>query len=334
MGRTKSKGNGDFDVYLIKTDADGNTLWEKTYGENNDDRGYSLQQTIDDGYIIAGVKKLGTGKYDIYLIKTDANGNTIWEKTYGETNDDWGISIRKTNDNGYIITGATYSTSSGSFDIYLLKIDENGDIIFKNLYENSGPDWGNNVEITQNGGFIIAGRMFTGNSADACLIKTDTNGNTVWVKTYGGSGDDEGIAVLETLDGGYIMVGQTNSIGAGYYDVYLIKTDVNGNTIWVKTYGGTAYDAGYYIANDINGYIIIGYTQSYGAGYYDVYLIKINKDGDILMEKTYGGSGDDKGIYVKPVMSGGYIITGFTNSYGAGNYDVYLIKTDSNGNSN
>ena len=167
------------------------------------------------------------------------------------------------------------------------------------------------------------------------MIKTDANGNESWTQTFGGSSYDYGYSVQQTTDWGYIIAGGTYSYGAGYYDVYLIKTDVNGNESWTQTFGGSADDYSYSVQQTTDGgYIIAGGTYSYGADGGDVYLIKTDANGNEVWMQTFGGSAeDDVGSNVQQTADGGYIIAGYTSSYGAGSYDVYLIRLDAQGSS-
>ncbi len=328
-GTTESFGNGGSDVYLIKTDVNGDSLWTKTFGGIDSDRGHSIQQTTDGGYIITGsTTSFGNGGFDVYLIKTDGSGNEQWTKTFGGTNGDEGFSVQQTTGGGYIITGYTVSFL-GSRDVYLIKTDGNGDSLWTKTF--GGTDHtvgGRSVQQTTDGGFIITGHK----NFIVYLMKTDGNGDSLWTKTFGGIGD-WGFSVQQTTDGGYIITGNITSFGNGGSDVYLIKTDGNGDSLWTKTFGGIGDDYGFSIQQTTDGgYIITGSTISFGNGGYDVYLIKTDGNGDSLWTKTFGGIGDDWGFSVQQTTDGGYIITGDTESFGNGYKDVYLIKTDGNGN--
>jgi len=342
-GSTNSFGAGGYDVYLIKTTANGDTLWTKTFGGAFDDFGFSVQQTADGGYIIAGsTNSFVAGFWEVYLIKTTANGDTIWTKTFGGIEYEWGYSVQQTTDGGYIIAGFTGNVAGGGSDVYLIKTTANGDTIWTKTFGGIENDIGNSVQQTTDGGYIIAG--LTGNvvagGSDVYLIKTTTNGDTIWTKKYGGTNNDDGFSVQQTTDSGYIIAGSTNSYGAGNGDVYLIKTTANGNILWTKTFGGIGNGVGagddwsYSVQQTSDGgYIIAGRTDSFSANYGDVYLIKATANGDTSWTKTYGGLYGEWGYSVQQTSDGGYIIAGMTSSFGAGSWDVYLIKTDTNGNS-
>jgi hypothetical protein len=337
-GVTYSFGDVRGDIYLIKIDAGGNKLWERTLGGNNHDEVEAIQQTSDGGYIIAGSTNIGSfisGANDVYLIKTDAGGNKIWEKTFGGNKSDFATSIQQTIDGGYIIAGYTSSFGNVYPDIYLIKTDAGGNKLWEKTLGGNGDDAAHSIKQTVEGGYIIAGstKSYGNGVNDVYLIKTDANGNRAWEKTFGGNSSDSANSIQQTSDRGYIIAGSTNSYGNGENDVYLIKTDAGGNRVWEKTFGGNSSDS----ANSIQqtsdrGYIIAGSTNSYGNGENDVYLIKTDAGGNRVWEKTFGGNSSDSANSIQQTSDRGYIIAGYTRSFGNGSGDVYIIKTDENGN--
>ena len=337
VGVTASYGAGGNDVYLIKTDASGDTLWTKTYGGAGDDGGWCVQQTPDGGYIIGGLtSSFGQGAWDVWLIKTNASGDTLWTKTYGGPRADVGFSVQQTSDGGYIVVGYTQSYGAGNEDVYLIKTDASGDTLWTRTFGGNYYDRGYSVLQTSDGGYFIAGTTasFSQGDEDAFLIKTNATGDALWIRIYGGAGNDDAHSASETSEGGFIIVGYSSSFGAGPQDVYLMRMDSNGEPYWIRTYGGANYDFGYSVQQTSDGgYIIAGYTWSFGAGSADVYLLKISPSGDTLWTRTYGGANDDRGYSVQQTLDGGYIIAGFTNYTGQGTADLYLIKTDANGSS-
>jgi hypothetical protein len=185
------------------------------------------------------------------------------------------------------------------------------------------------------GGYIITGRTQPlGGDLDIILIKTNVSGDTLWTRIYGGIYDEEGFSVQQTTDGGYIISGYTSSYGVGFTpDVYLIKTDSIGDTLWTRTYGEAYPDIGKFVQQTTDGgYIVTADISFSGACVYDVYLIKTNAYGDTIWTRIYGGTDNDQGNVIQQATDGGYIIAGWTASFGAGGNDVYLIKTDANGN--
>ena len=311
------------------------TLWTRTYGGSYGDGGSSVQQTTDGGYIITGyTESYGAGSWDVYLIKTNANGDSVWSQTFGESDYNLGFSVQQSSDGGYIIAGYTYSYSNSSFDVYLIKTDSLGNEQWNQTFGGSSNDWGFCVMQTSDDGYIIAGETWSYGAGDyiVYLIKTDSLGIEQWNQTFDGSNGDGSSSVQQTNDGGYIIAGYTDFYGAGRYDVYLIKTDASGIEQWSQTFGGSGNDYGYSVQQSSDGgYIIAGCSESYGTGRYDVYLIKTNANGDSVWSQTFGGSFNDKGYSVQQSSDDGYIIAGYTEPYGAGSGDVYLIRLDSEG---
>ncbi len=310
-------------IYLIKTDSLGDTLWTGNYGRGE---AHWVEQTEDGGYIVAGGKD---GK--VCLIKVNSSGDTAWTRTYGDSSipgisPDMGYSVQQTEDGGYIVAGFKVLVDGSYEDVYLIKTDSLGETLWTGTYgDEQHSEIGYSVYQTEDGGYIVAGNKIelqnlTGKSY---LIRVDSLGDTLWTGTYDGS---VLYSVQETEDGGYIAAGIKGA------DVFLMKVDSSGDTLWTRTYGGTQEDYGYsvYQTKD-GGYIIGGQTKSYGSGSWDIYLIKTDSLGDVLWTRTYGGENEDRGGFVQQTEDGGYIIAGHTGSYGARITDIYLIKTDSLG---
>lgn len=329
-GTTTPTGSTYTDILLVKTDSNGIAEWTKNYGGSDSEYGYSVQETSDGGYIVAGyVYYFSSNIGDVYLLKTDSNGDHMWTVTHGGAQLDEGYSLQQTTDGGYIITGFTDSFSTGR-DVYLIKTDSTGKFTWEQNFGGAGTNIGNCVKQTIDGGYIIAGYtdIYGAGGSDVWLIKTDINGTKQWDKTFGGTLGDWANSVELTSDGGYIITGATISYGAGAQDVWIIKTDSNGNKEWDKTFGGVHSDRGeeVKITSD-GGYIVAGLTGSFGVGQGDVYLIKTDENGDLLWTQTIGGELNEQGHSIQQTTDEGYIIAGETRTYGTtDSHDAWLVK--------
>jgi len=232
VGKAFSSDDNLYDVWLIKTDSEGNRSWSHLIGGPDNDEGLSVKQTTDNGYIIVGTtSSYGNGSDDIWLIKTDSEGNREWNKTFGGVGGDKGFSVQQTADEGYFITGC-FNCDSNESNVWIIKTNREGQEVWSQNFGGSSYEWGRFGHQTNDGGYIITGLTTSsgGGSSDAWLIRTDSQGQEIWSKTFGGSSGDGSSFVQETNDGGYILTGYTTSFLNSGADVWLIKTDSEGNT--------------------------------------------------------------------------------------------------------
>ena len=281
--------------------------WQRSIDNNNDAAINSVQQTTDGNYILAGTKRNDLNSRDYWIAKLNSNADIEWEKTYGGSSTDEAKSIQQTTDGGYIVAGHSYSV--------------NGDV-------------------TNNNG---------GN--DAWILKLNANGDIEWQKTYGGSSSDYLTNIKQTADGGYIAVGYTGSNDGdvpnnqGYFDAWIIKLDANRNLEWSKTFGGTNEDWINNTQQTTNGeYLFVGGTNSNDGditnnhGNTDLWVIKLQANGNLSWQKTYGGNNSDAASCIQKTNDGHYIVAGssssndgdITNSHG--DNDAWVIKIDDLGN--
>ncbi len=322
---------GDF--WLVKTDSSGNMVWNKTYGGTGFDAALSLVVTSDGGYAIAGfTSSFGAGNNDFWLVKTDSSGNMIWNKTYGGTADDRVYSLVVTSDGGYALAGYTSSFGVGGGDFWLVKTDASGNMMWNQTYGGTGDDYGYSLVVTSDGGYAMAGvaRSFGAGGGVFWLVKTDASGNMMWNQTYGERNYDScAYSLVVSSDGGYALTGSISDSGSEV-DFWLVKTDGSGNMVWNQTYGETLDDTAFSIIQTADGgYAIAGYAAFYvsGAGT-NVWLVKTDAFGNMMWNQTYGGTGDDAASSVVQTADGGYALAADTTSFGAGDYDFWLIKTD------
>jgi len=310
--------------------------WDKTFGGPKDEYGWSVDLTADDGFIIAcSTESYGSGSDDAWVIKTDSLGNIEWSKTFGGEKYDILYSLKQNPDGSYIGVGETLSFNSDCSDLWVIKLDSGGNMLWNKTFGDAGFDTGRSVYQTSEGDFIISGN-YHDNDTDTCylwIIKLDSSGNTIWSKKLEGTTWHSFNTITETSDKGYVVTGTTENFGDGKKDIWIIKLDSGGNIAWNKTFGGTNDDSSRSIAatND-GGCIILGNTGYYGKGESDGMLVKLNPEGVIEWNKTYGGADDDLGFAVEQTNDNGYIISGGTKTDSAGFLDLWVVKTDFKGN--
>ena len=313
---------GAQDIWIFKLNDDGSIAWDKTFGGSLYDKISSIQNTSDGGYVVVGTSNSANGNIydsnkgglDLVVIKLNADGSKAWNKTYGGSGSEQGISIQTTSDNGYIIVGFTESDNidiedgnNGGKDIWVLKLNADGSKDWDKTFGGSGDDLANSVQTTSDNGYIITGYTKSNNfdvedgnngDMDIWVLKLNADGSKAWDKTFGGSGEDQANSIQTTSDNGYIVTGYTSSDSMdiedgnnGTIDVWVLKLNADGSKAWDKTFGGTQVENGLSIQKTFHGgYILLATTTSSGGdgdikdennGYYDVWVIKLDSEGNI-----------------------------------------------------
>jgi TolB-like protein len=262
---------------------------------------------------------------------------TYWAKTYGGANDDVAYSIHQTSDGGFIVAGGTHSFTTVNGDVWVLKLDANGNIQWQKIYGGNGVDVARSIQQTSDGGFIVAGETFVGNT-DIWIMKLYSNGTIQWQNRYGGTGDDIAHSIRQTSDGNFLIVaGETTSFGLVSSDFWVLKLNANdGSIVWEQRYGGNGAEVARSIleTSDRNFFIVAGETTSFGAGGTNIWLLKLNaNDGNIIAwQKTYGKIDTDNGVNdIQQTSDGGYILAGGTTNIGSNVQNFLVLKLDSDG---
>lgn len=328
-GTTNTSGGNRTDFYLVKINFIGDIEWEKTFGGVNDDIAHSVKEAPDGGYIITGYSETFPsimGK-DIFIIKTDTDGNLEWQKTFDTIyHESMSYDVQVTSDDNYIIVGSVRPEHlSYARDVYLLKLALSGDVIWDKMYSSNVLNSGYSVQETSDGGYIVVGDTDARdrNGTDIYLIKTDQDGNLLWDRSFGGTGEDFGYTVREFIGGGYIISGRVA------YDTYLLRTDADGNIIWEKTLWNSYRS---YWSNSVQvthdgGFIISGTEDR------NVVLMKLDTNGEQQWDRSFNWSRffrESSAFDVQKTSDGGYIVTGSTET-SEEEKNIYLIKTDSEG---
>jgi hypothetical protein len=335
-----SESHGQQEFWVVKTDSDGVIEWERTFGGSSYERAYSIQQTSDNGYIVAGVTASVDGDIteyfgyeDIWVLKLDSTGNLEWQKSYGDDDNELIWEILQTTDGGYVMAGNSWINNSHS-DFIVKKIDPNGNLEWQNIfgYDNNGSeDKAHSIKQTSDGGYIVAGYTIVLenqlNTSDYWIVKLNSLGVIEWDSRLGGTNVDDAWNVQQTTDGGYIITGYSYSNDGdvtgnhGMEDIWVVKLNTTGSIQWQKSLGGSTHDRSYSIIQNSDGdYIVSGYTDSIDGditnnhGSYDGWLVKLDTNGNIIWQTTVGGSGTDAFRRVIQTTDGGYAVSGRIDS--------------------
>jgi len=320
----------------------------KFFGNSFQDIGFDVKQCDDGGYVLIGTttkveinEGKGTAKdTEIFLVKTDKYGNEEWSKQFGGPYDDQGYSLQITGDGGYILLGArtdTLPNGEQHTDMYLVKTSGSGEEEWHQSIGGPFNEEGFNIQLTTAGGFILVGytESFGNGGKDAYLVETNENGDTLWTRTHGDSGSDEIGKFVQEISTGFILIGSTDTDDPGQANknVFVVKTNSIGKETARKNYGGTGDDFGECIRLlPEGGYVFVGTSSSFGDGSSKIYLVKIgeNLEEVTIQNNTIGGSGNYLGKCISVSENNEFTIIGSSGT--TGNYDIYLVKTDSNGN--
>ena len=333
------------DILLVKVDEDGFGLWEKSFGGPDNEEAYAVKQCMNGGYILAGYSNSYGAASEVYVVKTDSYGKLEWDKTYGGPNLDRAYEIIETHDGHFIIVGVTNSPgiSHGNDDIWLQKIDGQGNTVWRNAYGESNHEVGYDVVELPDGGFLVLGykNFYDVSGKDIYLIRTDSVGTIVWAKTYGSSMvfDEIGYSIHEAYPSGYLICASTNSRDNGWFDPQVIKIDYDGNMQWSAIYNGSGRSHTRWVATPTydGGAAIIGTTTYYHTNEgdnEDIYLIKIDQQGQELWNIGFEGGDSDWGWSIVETCINDLLIVGSTKSYGRGLFDIILMNTNEFGNYN
>lgn len=266
------------------------------------------------------------------IVSVSAQIPLKWQRTYGEGGYNSAGGIIQTSDNGYVIL-SNAGSDVGNTAIHLIKTDTLGIIQWERVLNNSDLKWATDFKQTSDKGYIITGNAYTStaSSYDLLLIKTDSVGQIEWEKQVGGTDWDFGNAVAVAYDSAYVVIGKTYSYGAADANIYIVKCNLDGDTLWTRVLGGDSLDFGTSvdITADSN-YLIAANTRSYGHGSLDAWIMKLSMAGDTLWSKFYGDTLEDAVNSIKVLPDKGFIFVGYTYSFGAMNSDAYLMRTDSN----
>jgi len=337
LGESRSFGANGPMFWLLKLDAYGNIMFQKGFDRSGWEYPAIVQQTSDGGYILAGATDVEGNSQDVWIIKLDSYANVEWEKIYGGWHYDVLCSIKQTLDGGYIASGWTRSFSPLQ-DAWVFKLDSNGNVEWQKRfahYWQGQYNSFNSVQQTSDGGYILAGSKYRAdcNGLWLWVMKLNSIGNVQWEYLYGSGGGPVAYSIQQTTDGGYIVAGVTREFGAGSDDFWVLKLSSTGSIQWQKAYGGGNSETAYSIKQTSDGgYIVAGTTFSFGAGNKDMMVLKLDENGNILWQKTYGGGDEEDEEGVQQTSDGGFILLGRTSSFGVGDADFWVLKLDENGN--
>ncbi len=357
---------GGRDYWIVKLTNSGEISWQKSFGGSNSELALSIEQTADEGYIVAGQSSSvdgnvtgNNGGNDFWIVKLTNDGDIEWENSLGGSEFDSAYSIQQTIDSGYIIAGRSSSNDAdvtgnhGNSDYWVVKLTNSGNIVWQKSIGGTGNDNATSIQQTSDGGYIVAGDSdstdgdVTGNhgNSDYWIVKLTNSGNIEWQKSIGGTGNDNATSIQQTIDGGYIIAGDSDSTDGdvtgnhGNSDYWIVKLTNSGNIEWQNSYGGTSDDSADFIQQiSDGGYIVTGDSSSADGdttsnqGLSDVWILKLTNSGNIDWQKSIGGSDSEISKMIRQTNDGAYIALCRSRSLDGdvignhGNNDYWIVK--------
>ncbi len=335
LGSTESFGAGGRDVVFYKMNAQGEILWANTYGTDLRDVARKFMKTPDGGYLLACWKSTMGTYDDWFIIKTDDEGNLVWKKFIGGYLDDEVQDFISVG-GSYFLAGNTWNYGAGNSSIYLAKMDGSGNFSWFRAYGSYQKDIARNLALTPDSNLILGcySESYGNGTYDYLNIKTNLNGDVLWSKVYNTPVVNVNYFFMRSSDNYYYSLGFTIDQSGNDKNIFLLKTDGTGNVVWAKSYGGAKDDVGYKLAEMPDGNLLIfGSSESYDNGRGDVVAVKITPSGDVIWAKAYGGEQGENYPAVDVRGDGSFVFAVTTYSFGEGNGDFYIVRTDTLGNS-
>ncbi|MEO0157971.1 MAG: hypothetical protein ABIM59_04500 [candidate division WOR-3 bacterium] len=336
-GWTLSSGAGRADLLVLKLRSDGSLEWARTFGGPEDDHAWSILQTSDGGYVVAGeTHSFGAGGSDFLILRITDTGALEWARTFGGPEDDGGyaLSVIQTSDGGLALAGWTRTCGAGEADFMVMKLTSTGTLEWARTFGGPGDDHAWSIIQVSDAGFAVAGRTksFGAGDYDFLVLRLTSTGGLVWARTFGGPGDDRARSVIQTSDGGFAVAGYSASFGPDDYDCLIVKLSGTGSLQWAKRYGEMGRDyAGSIVQVDDGGLAIAGWTYALGEGNYDFLALKLTSAGDILWAKTIGGPDNEIAYTLIGTNDGGFALAGRAWSVAVGSGDCFLVKIRGDG---
>lgn len=343
IGGTMSAGAGETDAIIVRTDVDGNELWNQTYGSEGSDSALAIVECSTGGFAFTGYSRNGTwGRHNLWLVRTDASGDVLWERLYGGVDNDQGFALIEVSTGGFAVVGITRSFGSvdpltmiRTFDIWLLRIDPQGHLLWNRTYGGTADDISHSIVEVPDGGFAFSGEFNSSYQSigggplieyhpDAFIIRTDATGEALWNQTYGGAANDFSRSIVQLDDGSFAFSGFTNAASEDPYDGLFVHVNSSGYSVFQAIHGSAKDDVFQALIKcGSTGFGLAGYT--YLSDSADLWLVRTDIDGTPLWVRTFGGPDADL-IRAGIRSQDGFVLTGYTMSFGAGSRDIWLVK--------